>query len=125
MTEVQSFKALEQTISEGETNIMLTSEIILTACAMAEKCEFNNKNIGKYIGLVQAAKQNKYVRHDPDYTIGLLNEKGKPYKKYISITILANTLRIIQLFDSLHARISMHKDDYGNFTGVADVTTFV
>ena len=125
MTEVQSYKALEQAISEGETNIMLTSEIILTACAMAERCGFDQSDISKYIGLVQVAKQDKSVRYDPDYSIALLNEQGRPYRKYITITILANTLRVIQLLDCLHARVSMHRDDSGNLTGVADVTTSV
>ena len=125
MTEIQSFKALEQAITEGETSIMLTQEKILTACAMAERCGFDKMNIGRYIGLVQAAQRDKYVRRDPDFSIGLLNDQGKPYKTFINLTILANTLRIIQLLDDLHARLSLNKDENGNFTGVAAITTFV
>ena len=125
MTEIQSFKALEQAITDGETSIMLTSERILAACVIAERCGFDKTNIGKYVGLVQAAKQDRYIRHNPDYVIGMLNDQGKPYKKFIDLTILANTLRIIQLLDDLHARISLSEDENDNFTGVAEISAFV
>lgn len=125
MTEIQSIKAFEQAITDGETSIMLTTERFLVACAMAERCGFDKTNIGRYIGLVQTAQWDKHVRRDPDFSIGLLNDQGKPYKAFINLTILANTLRIIQLLDDLHARLTMNKDENGNYTGVADITTFV
>lgn len=123
MKEIQSFKALEQAITDGEPTIMLTSDRVLTACIMAERCGFDKADIGKYVGLVQAAQKDKYIRRDPDYSIRLQNDQGKPYKTYASITILANAIRVIQILDNLHSRIILHKDDNENFTGVADITT--
>ena len=125
MTKIPNNKALEKAILDGETNIKITSNRILTACVMAEKCGFDKANIGQFINLVQAAQQDWYVRKNPDYVIGLLNDKGKSYRTHINLTVLANTLRIIQLMDDLHARVHMHQDDYDNFTGEADITTYV
>lgn len=125
MTEILSNKALEKAILDGETTIKITSKRILTACIMAERCGFDKANIGQFINLVQAAQHDWYVRKTPDYVIGLLNDKGKPYRTHVNLTVLANTLRIIQLMDGLHARVHMHQDDNGNYTGEADITTFV
>jgi hypothetical protein len=125
MTEILSNKALEKAILDGETTIKITSKRILTACIMAERCGFDKTSIGQFINLVQAAQHDWYVRHNPDYVIGLLNDRGKSYRTHINLTILANTLRIIQMMDNLHARMHIHQDDNGNYTGEADITTFV
>ena len=124
ITEILSNKALEKVILDGETTINITSERILTACVMAERYGFDKANIGQFINLVLAAKHDWYVRKNPDYVIGLLNEKGKPYRTRINLTVLANTLRVIKMMDDLHARIHRHQDDNGNFTGEADITTY-
>lgn len=122
MTEIQNYKALEQAFKDGETLIMLTSERVLTACIMAERCGFDKTNISNYIGLIQSAKMNWGVRYDPDYSISMLNAEGKPYKKHISISILADAIRVILMMDKHHSRISLQKDENGNFTGIADLT---
>ena len=104
---------------------MITSERVLTACIMAERCGFDKTKISRFIGMVQAARNDRHIMRSPDYSIGLLDVQGKPYTTDISIKLLANTLHFIQLFDSLHVRLSMHRDDSGNFTGLADITTLM
>ena len=123
MEEIRYIKALEQAIANAQTTVIITSVPVLTACAIADKCEFDKVNIGKFIDMVNEAKKDWHVRNSPDFAINLLNNQGKPYKRYVNITILANTLRVIQLMNDLHARISLHKDEDGNLTGVADITT--
>jgi hypothetical protein len=122
MTEVLSYKPLEQAIDNGDDVVKVTSVKFLLACAIAEKCDFESANIDALIGLVMAEKNGYYVKDNPDFTFPLLNSKGRTFRKPINLTVLSVALRVMQILKDKDVKVSMVKDENGNLTGMMNIT---
>ncbi len=122
MTEVLSYKPLEQAIENGEETVKVTSTKFLLACAVAEKCDFEPANIDMLISLVMDAKNGCFVKDNPHYTFPLLNSKGRTFRMPINLTILSVALRVMQILNDKEATVSLQKDENGNLTGVMNIS---
>jgi len=125
MTDIQSYKPLSQAIIDGETRLRITSPSFLVASAVAERCEFDEANIQPFLDLVWAAKNGQRPRNNPDYTYTLVGNRGKHYWITLSLSILAMTIRIIQILHSLHATMTIEHDEAGALTGMATIDVSV
>lgn len=122
MTEIHSFKPLEQAILEGEKELRVTTSKFLVACAVAEKCHADPDAVKRLIGMVME-KRNGNRQYNPEMTYTLLSEKGRPYTTGISLTTIADALHIIKILNELYASIKVQKDEDGHLTGMIGIVT--
>ena len=122
MTEVHSYKPLEQAILEGEKEVKVTTPKFLIACAVAEKCIADPSFTNKLIGLVMDQRKGNRQFHT-ETTFTLLGDKGKSYTQRVTLTSIADAINIIKILDGLYASIKLQKDDDGHLTGVMDIVT--
>ena len=122
MTEVLSYKPLEQAIDNGEETVKVTSTKFLLACAVAEECDFAPTNSAMLISLLLDANIGCFVKDNPYYTLPLLNSKGRTFRMPINLTILSVALRVMQILNDKGATVSLQKDENGNLTGVMSIS---
>jgi hypothetical protein len=122
MTEVHSFKPLEQAILEGEKELKITTPKFLLACVVAEKCQAEPEAIKRLIGLVMDERNG--VRHPSfETTYTLLSDKGRPYTTRLSLSAISDALHIIKILNALYASIKVQTDENGFLTGMVDIIT--
>ena len=120
MTEIHSFKPLEQAILEGEKELKVTTPKFLVACAVAEKCHADPEAVKRLIGLVME-NRNGYRQSNPEMTYTLLSDKGRPFMTRITLSTIADALHIIKILNQLYASIKVQKDEDGHLTGMVDI----
>ena len=122
MTEVHSFKPLEQAILEGEKELKITTPKFLLACAVAEKCQAEPEAIKRLIGLVMDERNG--VRHPSfETTYTLLSDKGRPYATHLTLSAISDALHITKILNALYASIKVQTDENGFLTGIVDIIT--
>ena len=120
MTEIHSFKPLEQAILEGEKELKVTTPKFLIACAVAEKCHADPEAVKRLIGLVME-NRNGYRQPNPEMAYTLLSDKGRPFMTRITLSTIADALHIIKILNQLYASIKVQKDEDGHLTGMVDI----
>ncbi|MBR6979488.1 MAG: hypothetical protein IKH88_06605 [Prevotella sp.] len=120
MTEIHSFKPLEQAILEGEKELKVTTPKFLIACAVAEKCQADPDAIKRLIGFVMEERNG--IRHsNPETTYTLLSDKGRPFMVRLTLSTIADALHIIKILNQLYASIKVQEDENGHLTGMIDI----
>ena len=120
MTEIHSFKPLEQAILEGEKELKVTTPKFLVACAVAEKCHVDPEAVKRLIGLVME-NRNGYRQPNPEMAYTLLSDKVRPFITRITLSTIADALHIIKILNQLYASIKVQKDEDGHLTGMVDI----
>ena len=123
MTEVHSYKPLEQAILNGEKEVKVTNPKFIIACAVAEKCLADPSYADKLIGIVMDRRNGNHQYSPEMLSYTLLNDKGKPYVLRVTLTAIADALHIIKILDGLYASIKVQKNDEGHMTGMMEIVT--
>ena len=122
MTEIHSFKPLEQAILEGEKELKVTTPKFLIACAVAEKCHAEPDAIKRLIGLAME-ERNGYRQSNSETTYTVLSDKGRPFMIRLTLSTIADALHIIKILNELYASIKVRQDEDGHLTGMVDIVT--
>ena len=122
MTEVNSYKPLEQAILDGDREVKITTPKFLIACAVAEKCLADPSYANRLIGLVMD-QRNGIRQYSQEMAYSQLCFKGRPYTLRVTLTTIADALHIIKILDGLYASIKVQKDDEGHLTGMMEIVT--
>ncbi len=121
ITEVKSNKPLLEAIQNGEQNIKVTDPKFLMACLVAEECDNDKSNVKKFLNIIFDSKNGVFTQEKPQIRVGVVNEKGKIQWMFITLSICATALGILDILTDTYTKINVEKDEKGILTGNVEI----